>query len=85
MLFLTKRFSESLDLLKELRDVVPKEPALWILMGNCYKELKDQKNSLLCYQKAVDLDAKDHNAAKSHIEKLMDAQNFESTENVNIA
>jgi anaphase-promoting complex subunit 3 len=71
ILFLLRKFDESLIILLDLKEKVPKEAPIYILIGNIFKAKKDYKSALYHYNQALDLDNKDYNSAKAAIEKLM--------------
>ena len=70
ILFFIKDYDNALIYLMELKEKIPKEAPIHILMGNIYKTKKDFKKALSHYNTALDLDPKDLNMAKSSIEKL---------------
>jgi anaphase-promoting complex subunit 3 len=71
ILYLLKNYDDSLKILNYLKDKIPKEAAIFILIGHNFKAKDDQKSALFHYNKAIDLDNKDYNSAKAAIEKLM--------------
>jgi anaphase-promoting complex subunit 3 len=71
ILYLLKKYEDSMKILSDLKEKIPKEPAIYILIGHIFKEKNDQKSALFHYNKAIDLDNKDYNSAKAAIEKLM--------------
>jgi len=60
-----------LKILLDLKEKVPRESPIYILIGNIYKAKNDFKSALYHFNQAIDLDNKDYNSAKSAIEKLM--------------
>ena len=71
ILYLLRKFDESLKILLELKEKVPKEAPIYILIGHIYKAKDDYKRALHNYNQAIDLDNKDYNSAKASVEKLM--------------
>lgn len=71
ILFLLRKYDESLKILLDLKEKVPKEAPIYILIGHIYKAKDDFKSALYHYNQAIDLDNKDYNSAKASIEKLM--------------
>ena len=71
ILFLLRKYDESLKILVELKEKVPKEAPIYILIGHIFKAKDDYKSALYHYNQAIDLDNKDYNSAKASVEKLM--------------
>lgn len=71
ILYLLGKFDDSLDILLNLQEKVPKEAPIYVLLGNIYKAKGDSKNALHHYNKAIDLDNRDYNSGKAAVEKLM--------------
>ena len=61
---------EALEILKNLEENMPKEAPIYISIGKIYKSKKDYKKALDYFNKAIDLDPKDSNLAKTLIERL---------------
>ena len=61
---------EALSILKNLEENMPKEAPIYISIGKIYKSKKDYKKALDYFNKAIDLDPKDSNLAKTLIERL---------------
>ena len=61
---------EALEILKSLEENMPKEAPIYISIGKIYKSKKDYKKALDYFNKAIDLDPKDSNLAKTLIERL---------------
>jgi len=71
ILYFDKKFDESLKILLELKEKIPKEAPIHVLMGHIYKSKNEFNKALTHYNIALDLDPKDFNMAKAAIEKLM--------------
>ena len=65
-----KEYDKALNILLELDEKMPKEAPIHIAIGKNYIEKKDYKKALDHFNKAIDLDPKDSNLAKSYIERL---------------
>ena len=65
------RNDEALEILKNLEENMPKEAPIYISIGKIYKSKKDYKKALDYFNKAIDLDPKDSNLAKTLIERLL--------------
>ena len=61
---------EALKILKDLEENMPKEAPIYISIGKIYKNKKEYKKALDYFNKAIDLDPKDSNLAKTLIERL---------------
>jgi tetratricopeptide (TPR) repeat protein len=61
---------EALKILKNLEENMPKEAPIYISIGKIYKNKKEYKKALDYFNKAIDLDPKDSNLAKTLIERL---------------
>ena len=61
---------EALEILKNLEENMPKEAPIYISIGKIYKSKKEYKKALDYFNKAIDLDPKDSNLAKTLIERL---------------
>ena len=61
---------EALEILKNLEENMPKEAPIYISIGKIYKSKQDYKKALDYFNKAIDLDPKDSNLAKTLIERL---------------
>ena len=61
---------EALKILKNLEENMPKEAPIYISIGKIYKNKKEYKKALDNFNKAIDLDPKDSNLAKTLIERL---------------
>ena len=61
---------EALNILKDLEENMPKEAPIYISIGKIYKNKKEYKKALDYFNKAIDLDPKDSNLAKTLIERL---------------
>ncbi len=61
---------EALEILKNLEENMPKEAPIYISIGKIYRSKKDYKKALDYFNKAIDLDPKDSNLAKTLIERL---------------
>ena len=64
------RNDEALKILKNLEENMPKEAPIYISIGKIYKNKKEYKKALDYFNKAIDLDPKDSNLAKTLIERL---------------
>jgi len=71
ILYFDKKYDESLKILIELKEKIPKEAPIHVLMGHIYKSKNELNKALTNYNTALDLDPKDFNMAKASIEKLM--------------
>jgi cytochrome c-type biogenesis protein CcmH/NrfG len=71
ILYFDKKFDDSLKILMELKEKIPKEAPIHVLMGHIYKSKNELNKALTHYNTALDLDPKDFNMAKASIEKLM--------------
>ena len=61
---------EALKILKNLEENMPKEAPIYISIGKIYKNKREYKKALDYFNKAIDLDPKDSNLAKTLIERL---------------
>ena len=61
---------EALEILKKLEENMPKEAHIYIPIGKIYKSKKDYKKALDYFNKAIHLESKDSNLAKTLIERL---------------
>ena len=61
---------DALKILKDLEENMPKEAPIYISIGKIYKNKKEYKKALDYFNKAIDLDPKDSNLAKTLIERL---------------
>lgn len=64
------RLPESLEVLKELKSLCPKEAPIYVTMGKIYRRLGDKRQALQAYTMALELDQKDTNMVKTLIDKL---------------
>ena len=64
------KHEEALKILKDLEENMPKEAPIYISIGKIYKNKKEYKKALDYFNKAIDLDPKDSNLAKTLIERL---------------
>lgn len=71
ILYYDKKYDESLKILTELKEKIPKEAPIHVLIGHIYKSKNELNKALTHYNTALDLDPKDFNMAKASIEKLM--------------
>ena len=72
------RNDEALEILKNLEENMPKEAPIYISIGKIYKSKQDYKKALDYFNKAIDLDPKDSNLAKTLIERLQIENNKNS-------
>ena len=63
-------YDKALNILIQLDEKMPKEAPIHIAIGKIYKVKRDYKKALDHFNKAIDLDPKDSNLAKSFIERL---------------
>lgn len=71
ILYFNKNYDESLKILNELKEKIPKEAPIHILMGHIYKSKRELNKALHHYNTALDLDPKDLNMTKNAIEQLI--------------
>ena len=59
-----------MNILIQLDQKIPNEAPIYIAIGKIYKVKRDYKKALDHFNKAIDLDPKDSNLAKTLIERL---------------
>ena len=74
------RYQDSLHILEELKRLVPKEAPIPVMMGKIYKKQGNKAKALAAFNEALELDPKDTNMVKTLIEKLHQADDM-STDN----
>lgn len=65
-----EQFEIALKELHTLRELAPKEPPIYFLLGKIYKKLKQPDKAMIYFTTAMDLDTKNVNTIKNAIEKL---------------
>ena len=68
-----ERHHEALQELEKLRNVVPKEAAIYSLLGKIYKKIGDRRKAIHNFTIAMDLSPKDNNKVKSAMDHLDDS------------
>ena len=61
-LFYSERYEEALEQLERLKEIAPKEPGVYFLLGKVHNKLKNTHLALTNYSWAMDLDPKGSNS-----------------------
>jgi tetratricopeptide (TPR) repeat protein len=70
LVFKNRDYDKAMEIVLELNEKMPKEAAIQVLIGQIYKFKKEFTKALNHFNQAIDIDPKDSNQAKSHIESL---------------
>jgi len=62
ILFASERYEEALEQLERLKEIAPKEPGVYFLLGKVHNKLKNTHLALTNYSWAMDLDPKGSNS-----------------------